>query len=143
MCSPSSEVVMRFLLLLHGTESTEAELSADERRRIVDEHLTFGRELRDTGRLVIGEALGSSSEAKVVRDGAVVDGPFAETKEQLGGFYVVDAPTLDDAIDVARRVPRSPGLAGGGGQGGEMDGPKTHRPPRRGGCPGGRPRRDE
>ncbi|MFL5755016.1 MAG: YciI family protein [Chloroflexota bacterium] len=102
---------MRFLLLLHGTESTEAELSADERRRIVDEHLTFGRELRDTGRLVMGEALGSSSDAKIVRDGAVVDGPFAETKEQLGGFYVVDAPALDDAIEIARRVPGSPGLA--------------------------------
>jgi hypothetical protein len=102
---------MRYLLLLHGDETAETALSAEQRREIVDRHVGLSRELRDAGQLVLGEPLGPSAQATIVRNGTVSDGPFAETKEQLGGFYLVDCPDIDAAVAIARRIPGSPGLA--------------------------------
>jgi hypothetical protein len=65
-------------------------------------------ELGERGALVLSAALDRGG--KVVRDGVVTDGPFAETKEQVGGFYVVDVAGEDEALDVARQIPASPGL---------------------------------
>ena len=105
---------MLFMLLLHGDEAAEAAMSPDERRAIVEDHIRFSREIGERGVNRGGEALAASSEAKIVRpgpDGAIVsDGPFAETKEQLGGFYLLDLADLDEAIEMAKRVPASPGL---------------------------------
>ena len=56
-----------------------------------------------------GDPLVESAGAFVVRDGAVSDGPFAETKEQLGGYYLVECASREEAIELAREVPRSPG----------------------------------
>ena len=68
--------------------------------------------LRDRGALIGGEPLESSAGAAVVRDGRrVSDGPYAETKEQLGGYYLVECRDRDEAIELARAVPVSPGLA--------------------------------
>ena len=53
----------------------------------------------------------SASRARVVRNGSVTDGPFAETKEIVGGFYVVDCASDEEAVAVAKRIPASPGLA--------------------------------
>jgi hypothetical protein len=91
---------MRYLLLLYGNEEAEAALGADGRRAIVAEHMAFARGLATSGALVTSGALGPP----------VTDGPFAETKEQLGGFYVVDCAGEDEARELAARVPRSPGL---------------------------------
>ena len=77
---------------------------------IVHEHGDFSRRLRDAGKHVYGEPLGSSREGKIVSKRGVNDGPFAETKEQLGGFYVIEAASIDEAVDWARQVPESPGL---------------------------------
>ena len=67
------------------------------------------QELRDAGEHVDGRALADVEQAKTIRiqDGAPVptDGPFAETKEQLGGFYIIDVPNLDDAIAWAAKIP--------------------------------------
>jgi hypothetical protein len=105
---------MLFMLLLHGDEAAEAAMGPDERRAIVEEHVRFGRELGERGVNRVGEALAASSEAKIVRpgpNGAIVsDGPFAETKEQLGGFYLLDLADLDEAVELAKQVPASPGL---------------------------------
>jgi hypothetical protein len=61
--------------------------------------------------MVAGDAVGPSSEAVVLRrDGSVTDGPFAETKEQLGGYYVIECADRAEAIELAREVPQSPGL---------------------------------
>ena len=101
---------MRFLFLIHGDSDTEATLTSDERRAIVAEHMRYGAMLRERGVHVIGEAL--SGEAAVVRPGEkplVTDGPFAETKEAVGGFYVVDCESRDEALELAAKVPRSPG----------------------------------
>jgi hypothetical protein len=105
---------MRYLLLLYGDEQTEQSMTADERRAIVDEHVALGGRLREAGALEGGEALSDSSDAKVLRrDGErslVTDGPFAETKEQLGGFYVLECADVDEAVAWAEQIPQSPGL---------------------------------
>jgi hypothetical protein len=103
---------MKFLLLLHGDPDGEAVLSSEERMRIVGEHMEFAARLRERGAYVSGEAL-SYNGTVVVRPGEepiVTDGPFTETKEAVGGFYVVDVPDRDEAVRLAGQVPLSPGL---------------------------------
>ena len=103
---------MRFLFLVHGDSEAEAAMTREELRAIVDEHIAYGAMLRERGAHVLGEAL--SGEAVTVRPGSrplVTDGPFAETKDAVGGFYVVDVASRDEAIELAGRVPRSPGVA--------------------------------
>jgi hypothetical protein len=103
---------MRFLFLIRGDSEAEAALTPDERRAIVAEHATYAAMLRERGAYVLGEAL--TGDAVTVRPGDkpfVSDGPFAETKEAVGGFYVVDCDGRDEALDLAARVPASPGLA--------------------------------
>jgi hypothetical protein len=104
---------MRFLFLIHGDLDSEAALTEGERRAIVDEHIAFGTMLRERGAHVVGEALDDPSTTVVVRPGEkplVTDGPFAETKEGIGGFYVVDCASRDEAVELAGRVPQSPGI---------------------------------
>jgi hypothetical protein len=101
---------MRFLFLIHGDSDAEAALTADERRAIVDEHMRYGAMLRERGVHVLGEAL--TGEAAVVQPGErplVTDGPFAETEEGVSGFYVVDCASRDEALELAGKVPPSPG----------------------------------
>ena len=103
---------MRFLFLIHGNAEAEAALTADERRAIVGAHMSYGAMLRERGAYVLGEAL--SGETAVVRPGErpfVTDGPFAETKEGVGGFYVVECASRDEALELASLVPTSPDLA--------------------------------
>jgi hypothetical protein len=102
---------MRFLFLVHGDSEAEAALTPDERRAIVDEHIAYAAMLRERGAHVLGEAL--TGEATTVRPGdapLVTDGPFAETKEGVGGFYVVDCASREEAVELAALVPRSPGV---------------------------------
>ena len=103
---------MRFLFLIHDDGETVAALTPEERRAIVVEHMAYGAMLRERGVHVLGEAL--SGEAATVRPGTdsiVTDGPFAETKEEIGGFYVVDCASRDEALELAALVPKSPGVA--------------------------------
>jgi hypothetical protein len=105
---------MKFLLRLHGDADAEATMPREERMRIVDEHRAYAAMLRDLGVYMSGEALEDSSSAIVVRPGAqpaVTDRPFVETKEALGGFYVVDVADRDEAIRLAGKIPVSPGMA--------------------------------
>ncbi|MCE3287657.1 MAG: YCII-related protein [Gaiellaceae bacterium] len=105
---------MRFLFLIHGDSEAEAALTPDERRAIVGEHMAYASMLRERGVHVLGEALDDPSGAAVVRPGEkplVTDGPFAETKEAVGGFYVVDCASRDEAIELAGRAPQSPRVA--------------------------------
>jgi hypothetical protein len=103
---------MRFLFLIHGDREAEAAMTTDERRAIVGEHIAYAAMLRERGAHVLGEAL--SGEAAVVRPGGtplVTDGPFAETKEAVGGFYVVECASRDEALELAGKVPLSPSIA--------------------------------
>ena len=103
---------MRFLFLIHGDSDAEAAMSTDERGTIVGEHMTYADMLRARGVHVLGEALTGDAATVVPGEPPIVtDGPFAETKEAVGGFYVVDCVSRDEAIELAGRVPRSPGVA--------------------------------
>ena len=105
---------MRFLFLIHGDAEAEAAASPDERRAIVQEHLAYGRLLRERRAYAGGEALAPPETWAVVRPGAsepVTDGPFAETKEAVGGFYLVDCESREAALELAAKVPLSPGVA--------------------------------
>jgi hypothetical protein len=101
---------MRYLILLHGDEAAEAALTRDQRREIVDGHVAFARRARERGIELSGDALEPSAKAITIRRGTVTDGPFAETKEQVGGYYLVDVPTREAVIELAREIPQSPGL---------------------------------
>jgi hypothetical protein len=105
---------MRFLFLIHGDEDAEAALSNGERRAIVEQHMAFAGALRKRGQLVLGDALLGSDAAAVVKPGRaplVTDGPYSTTKEIIGGFYVVECETRDEALELAGRIPESPGAA--------------------------------
>jgi len=101
---------MEFLLLLHGDESSWQRATEEERQQTYAGHRAFMAALQDAGvKLVGGAELTHSSTATVVRghgaDAVVTDGPFAETREQLAGFYTIDVPTMEDAVEWARRLP--------------------------------------
>src|SRR5687768_9003404 len=100
---------MKFLLLLHGDAEGEAAQPREARMRIVDEHMAYTQMLRDLGVYVSGEALDDPrGRALVVRPGpqpTVTDGPFSETKEAIGGFYVVDVADGEQAVELAKQVP--------------------------------------
>jgi hypothetical protein len=99
---------MRYLILLYGDAEAEAALPPEARRAIVEEHMAFGGRLRERGALVDGDAV--EPTARTLRGPRVTDGPFAETKEQLGGFYLLECADLDEALEWARQAPQSPGL---------------------------------
>jgi hypothetical protein len=103
---------MRFLFLIHGDDEAEAAMTPDERRAIVGEHIAYATMLRERGVYVLGEAL-TGEAFKVVPGVAplVTDGPFADTKEGVGGFYVVDCASREEAIELAGHVPQGPGVA--------------------------------
>ena len=105
---------MRFLFMIHGDAEAEATMSSAERRAMVGEHMAYSTMLRERGSYVHGEALDDPSTSFVVRPGEqpfVTDGPFAETKEAVGGFYVVDVASREEAVELAGKVPQSPGVA--------------------------------
>ena len=100
---------MKYILLIHGDEAAFANLSEAERQAIVMEFRQFTQDLKTSRQYVAAARLHPTASATSVRvrDGKrlVTDGPFAETREQLGGYYVIDASDLDEAIAVAARIP--------------------------------------
>jgi hypothetical protein len=100
---------MRYLCLIYENEKEFEAIPPAEGEAIMNEYFTFTEDIRRNGKLVAGEALQPTSTATTirVRNGKVstTDGPFAETKEQLGGFYLIEAKDLNDAIQVASRIP--------------------------------------
>jgi hypothetical protein len=100
---------MRYALLICTDESAMEAASPEEAQESMQKYLAFGEEMGRRGVLQGGERLRPTTDATTVRvrDGEVVtsDGPFAETKEQIGGFYLVDCKDLDEAIEVASKIP--------------------------------------
>jgi hypothetical protein len=99
---------MKYALLIYGAEPTEA-IPEDALAAEMDGYQKFGQHITDRGANLGGEALQSTATATTVRvqDGQTIstDGPFAETKEALGGFYLVEAADLDEAIGYAALIP--------------------------------------
>jgi hypothetical protein len=100
---------MKFVLLLYGDETRWADMSEEEAAEDVKVWTAFGQQLIDSGAFVAGEGLAPTAEATTVRikQGEVVrtDGPFAETREQLGGFYLLECKDTDEAAAWATKVP--------------------------------------
>ena len=100
---------MRYLLLIYEPEYDAASVSEEEWTRAFNEYNAFTEEVRSRGLMLGGEALQPTSTATTVRvrDGKTVttDGPFAETREVLGGYYLLDCRDLDEAIEMAAKIP--------------------------------------
>ena len=100
---------MRYMLLIYGNEAVDASQTPEEMETMMAEYNAFTNEVRDRGLLLGGDALVDTSAATTVRvrDSQILttDGPFAETKEQLGGFYIIDCPDLDAALKYAAMIP--------------------------------------
>jgi hypothetical protein len=100
---------MKYLCLIYENEKNWEALPPAESEAIMNEYFAFTEEIRKNGKYVAGEALQPTATATTVRvrNGKVstTDGPFAETKEQLGGFYMIEAKDLNEAIQVAAKIP--------------------------------------
>jgi hypothetical protein len=100
---------MKYLCLIYDEEQKLAKLSKSESESLMGEYFAFTEAIKKSGHYVAGEDLQPVRTATTVRVRggrmSTIDGPFAETKEQLGGFYLINARDLDDAIQVAGRIP--------------------------------------
>jgi hypothetical protein len=100
---------MQYLFLIYGNEADWANLSEAEQGQIFGEYMEYTAQIKKSGNYIGGEALEPVASATTVRvkNGKTVttDGPFAETREQLGGYYLVEARDLDEAIALAARIP--------------------------------------
>jgi len=104
---------MKYMLMLYETE-TDWSQHPEELQASLAEHDAFDAWLKERGIPVVGgEALHGNSSATTLRkvgdEMVVTDGPYAELKESLGGFYIIDVKDLDEAIEVARRCPTGTG----------------------------------
>ena len=100
---------MQYLLLIYEDEANFSNLSEEEGGKILGGYFKFTEDLKASGAYLGGEALVGVANARTVRTRSgkttVTDGPFAETKEQLGGYYLIDVPTLEEAERWAARIP--------------------------------------
>jgi hypothetical protein len=100
---------VQYIFLIYGDESEGGSASPEEMAKNMQEWGDYTQYLKDEGYHLAGEALYPTHDATTVRvrGGKTIttDGPFAETKEQLGGFYLVDCPSLDEAIEASAKMP--------------------------------------
>ncbi len=98
---------MRYMLLIYGNSTYQP--SADEMGAIMGEYMAFTQSIVESGEFLGGDPLHPTSTATTVRlrNGvrAITDGPFAETTEVLGGYYLVDVANLDRALELAAQIP--------------------------------------
>ena len=96
----------QYLILLYDNEAAWAAATPERRAQELTNHARFQQQLAEMGAKNLGgNALLPSTMATSVRGDVVTDGPFAETKEALGGYYLIEAADLDDAIAIARQIP--------------------------------------
>ena len=107
---------MQYILLIYGNEDMRnaayAGMSEEEQNAEMGKWFAYSESLRQAGVHVAGEALHPTPTASTVMvpngEPLVTDGPFAETKEQLGGFYIIDVPSKDAALEWAAKIPSAP-----------------------------------
>jgi len=100
-----------YLLLIVADESAYQTMTEEQTKEMYAGHYACMDGLTKAGvRIVASAELDSPAGARTVHPGGVVtDGPFAEAKEQVGGFYAIDVPTIDEAVEWAKRIPLQPG----------------------------------
>jgi hypothetical protein len=100
---------MQYLCLVLAEEGTVSRLAPEERKTLDRDSLDYDRELMASGHFIAAHALKPVREAATVKvrgnDVSVTDGPFAETKEQVGGFILIEARDLNEAIQIATKIP--------------------------------------
>ena len=100
---------MQYLLMIYRSEAELGTMNAADRKNMTAEYGVFTQSIIQSGHFKAGDGLQPTSTATTVRvrDGKTLttDGPFAETREQLGGYYLVEAKNLDAAIEIAARIP--------------------------------------
>ncbi|MEO8032654.1 MAG: YciI family protein [Gemmatimonadota bacterium] len=100
---------MKYLCLIYDEEKKMSTMSKTDGDAFMGEYFAFTEDIRKSGKHIAGEALQPVQTATTVRirNGkmSTTDGPFAETKEQLGGFYMIDAKDLNEALQIAGRIP--------------------------------------
>ena len=100
---------MKFMTLIHSDETVWDSFSAEEREAAYDTYRAFADDARAAGVMVGGNELGPTRDATSVRvrhaETLVTDGPYAEVKEALGGYFVLECDSMDEAIDWAARIP--------------------------------------
>jgi hypothetical protein len=100
---------MKYLCLIYSDETMWQKISKADGEKMMAEYMEFGDSIKRSGHYIGGNRLQPTSTATSIRirngKASTTDGPFAETKEQLGGYYLVEARDLNDAIQVASRIP--------------------------------------
>jgi hypothetical protein len=100
---------MQYLLMIYRNEAELGKLGAAERQQMMADYGAFTKSIVESGHFKAGDGLQPTTTATTVRvrDGKMLttDGPFAETREQLGGYYLVEAKDLDAALGIAARIP--------------------------------------
>ena len=100
---------MQYLLLIYRSDAEYGRMTADDRKKLTGEYGAFTQSIIQSGHFKAGDGLQSTTTATTVRvrDGKILttDGPFAETREQLAGFYLLECKDLDEAIEWAAKIP--------------------------------------
>ena len=100
---------MRYLLMIYTNENADQNATPEQQAAVMEAYNNFSRDIAASGAFIAGEALQPTSTATTVRvrngKSATTDGPFAETKEQLGGYYLVNCKDLNEAIQWAGKIP--------------------------------------
>ena len=100
---------MRYLLLIHADETVYPKMSEGENATLMADYGAYTAALKESGAFLASDRLQPTATATTVRmrdgESLTTDGPFAETKEQLGGYYMIDVDNLDDAIAWAAKIP--------------------------------------
>jgi hypothetical protein len=100
---------VKYLAMIYADESTWDTFSAEQKEAAYDRYRAFADDARAAGVMAGGNELGSTRDATTVRvrgaDTLVTDGPYAEVKEALGGFFLLECSSMDDAVDWAARIP--------------------------------------
>jgi hypothetical protein len=100
---------VKAVVLLAADETRWAEATPQERQGVMDAHTAFHKAVADRATMLAGEALAGSPQARTLRhvDGApvVTEGPYAETAEQIGGFYLIEAESLDLVVELCEELP--------------------------------------
>jgi hypothetical protein len=103
---------MKYMMLIYGQEGGFGDMPEDQQQAVLKSWFDYSEDMEKAGVMVAGDALQPTPTATSVRvrDGKTLttDGPFAETKEQLGGYYLMEVPSLDEALDWAARCPGAP-----------------------------------
>lgn len=100
---------MRFLCMIYTSVDVDGRLTQSEMNGLIAEHFAYDEGLQQDGTLIVSDALELHNKSIVIRvvgtELSVTDGPFVETKEHLAGFYLIDAPDMEGATEIARRIP--------------------------------------